>query len=263
MAFVSDTLGIPIIDSASAVSEGTSLERGYEQRDRVVDPEGGFCKPFTIQKLSRQEIKERFEEQERTKTRIFDVLEQASIPPPFQYSFSNCWANGAKDAIGVAEFLMGRPWVNLSATSASALIKNGRDVGGWGIELLRFAAEHGIAEEKYWPNNSIDRRKYDTAESRASRETHKIDPNGWLDLPQGDWDAVFTCVALGLPGCIAHMRWKHLTGSWVAGGFASNGERMLLVRNSGYGRNNQGLSWIKESFDDPDEALAVQVVTAA
>jgi hypothetical protein len=153
--------------------------------------------------------------------------------------------------------------VPLSAASGSAIIKKGSDVGGWGIELLKYAASDGLAEQKYWPNNSIDRKKYDTAESRASRATHKIDPQGWLDLPQGSWDAVFTCIALGFPGCLAHLEWQHLVGSWVAGGIASNGELMVLCRNSGLGRDNTGHCWIKESFGRPDEALAVQVVTAA
>lgn len=262
MPFASDTMGHPVIDSAqaAAVAVGMNEFKGYEQRDRVVDPEGGFAKPMTFPKLSRQEIRERFEEQERKKTRLYDLLQQEKIPAPYQYRFSNCWANGSKDAIAVAEFLMGRPFVSLSATSASALIKNGRDVGGWGIELLKFAAEHGLAEEKYWPNNSIDRRKYDTAESRASRETHKIDPNGWIDVPKGDWDAVLTCTAIKFPGCFAFMEVQHLMGSIVAGGIAKNGEFMVLTRNSGYLRDSTGHTWIKESIGDVDEALFVQTV---
>lgn len=262
MSFVSDTMGIQIIEAPSDVPAGSGFS-GYEQRDRVVDPEGGFAKPMTIPLLSRQEIKERFIEQEKTKSRIYDVLEQGKVPPSFQYSFSNCWAHGGTDTISVAEFLMGRPYVPLSATSASAIIKNGSDSGGWGIELLKFAASDGLAEQKYWPNDSINRKKYDTAESRASRATHKIDPKGWLDLPEGDWMSVFTCVALGFPGCIAHMEWRHLVGSWVAGGIAPSGELMLLCRNSGLGRDKTGHTWIKESFGRPDEALAVQVVTGA
>lgn len=263
MAFASDTMGIPIISEPSDVRDVGTGMRGYEQRDRAVDPEGGFAKPMTFPRLSRQEIKERFIEQERTKSRLFDVLQQGNVPPMYQYSFSNCWANGATDSISVAEVLSGRPYVPLSATSGSALIKDGRDEGGWGIQLLKFAAIDGLSEQKYWPNNSIDRKKYDTPESRASRATHKIDPNGWLDLPKDDWDAVFTCVALGFPGSLAHMEWQHLVGSWVAGGIASNGELMVLCRNSGFGRDKTGHSWIKESFGLPDEALAVQVALAA
>jgi hypothetical protein len=258
--FVTDTMGHAVIEAPDDIQSGANEMRGYEQRDRAVDPTGGFAKPFTLPVMSRQEIKERFEEQERTKSRIYDVLQREKVPPLFQYSFSNCWANGPVDCIQVSEVLMGRGYTPLSAPSASSPIKNGRDVGGWGIECVKFAASQGIAEQKYWPANSLDRKEYDTPESRASRATHKIGADGWLDLPEGDWMAVFTCVALGLPGSLAHMEWQHLVGSWVAGGIASNGELMVLCRNSGYGRDSTGHSWIRESFGRPDEALAINVV---
>lgn len=259
MSFVSDTMGIPVIDTPVAVPNAHEY-RGYEQRDRTVDPEGGFAKPFTLPKFSRQEIKERFEEQERTKTRVFDVLQQGQIKPLHQGNTPFCWANGVTDCVQVSRFLSGAPFVPLSPASVAGPIKNYRYQGGWGIQAVKYGAEHGWCPQSMWPPNVADR-KYDTDASRAERRKYQIAPDGWLDLPEGDWDAVFTCVALGYLGSLAHMEWQHLVGSWVAGGIHSSGELMVLCRNSGYGRDSTGHSWIRESFGKPDEALAIQVVT--
>jgi hypothetical protein len=259
MSFVSETMGIPVIEAPSDVVVGEAFERGYEQRDRVVDPEGGFAKPMTFPKLSRQEIKERFIEQERTKTRVYDVMQQAGVKPLNQGQTNFCWANGPTDCVQVARVLMGAPHVALSAASIACVVKNYRNEGGWGIQATKCLAEMGAVPQSLWPNAKIDR-NLDTPESRAERAKYRVASEGWLDLPKDDWDAIFTLVALQQPGCVAHMEWQHLTGSWVAGGIASNGELMILVRNSGFGRDSSGHSWIKESFGKPDEALAIQVV---
>jgi hypothetical protein len=262
VSFASELMGIPVIGAASDVGRDSSMfGQGYEQRDRAVDPEGGFAKPMTFPKLSRQEIKERFIEQERTKTRVYDTMQHVGVKPLDQGRTNFCWANGPTDCVQVARVLMGAPHVALSAASIAGPIKNYGNVGGWGIQATKYLAEHGAVPQSLWPNAKIDR-NLDTPESRAQRIKYRVAADGWLDLPKDDWDAVFTCVALKFPGSIAHMEWSHLTGSWVAGGIASNGELMILVRNSGYGRDNTGHSWIRESFGKPDEALAIQVVTA-
>ena len=269
MSFVSDLMGIT---EASATLPSGSGVAGYEQRDRTVDPEGGFAKPFTIPVLSRQEIKERFEEQERKAkegkgSRIYDVMQQAGVQPMNQGYTNLCWAHGPTDCVQVARVLMGAPHVPLSAASVAGPVtkyanRNGSPagIGGWGIQAVKYGAQHGWVPQSMWPNIALDP-KLDTDATRAERVKYRIAPEGWIDLPPNDWMSVFTCVALGYPGTLAHMEWKHLTGSWVAGGIASNGELMVLVRNSGHGRDKTGHSWIRESFGRPDEALAIQVVT--
>lgn len=260
MSFATDTMGIPVVSDPSDVSGSGGEFAGYEQRDRAVDPEAAFAKPMTFPVLSRQEIKERFIDAEKSKTRVFDVLQQAGVKPLHQGRTKYCWVNGVTDCVQVARVLMGAPHVPLSPASVGGPIKNYSNVGGWGIQAVKYGAQHGWCPQSLWPANEINR-KYDTDASRAERVKYRIAADGWLDLPANNWDVVFTCVALGLPGSLAHMEWSHLTGSWVAGGIAPNGELMVLVRNSGYGRDSTGHSWIKESFGLPDEALAVQVVT--
>jgi hypothetical protein len=259
MSFASDTMGIPIIDTPPSVANTFGF-RGYEQRDRTVDPEGGFAKPMTIPLLSRQEIKERAKDREQSKSRIFDIMAQAGVKPLNQGATPLCWCNGATDCVQIARVLSGAPHVPLSPASVAGPVKNWQLQGGWAIQAVKYGSEHGWVPQSMWPANDINK-KYDTDASRAERAKHAIAPDGWLDLPQGSWDAVFTCLVLGFPCTLAHMRWQHLVTA-IDVMILASGELAALCRNSGYGRDASGHSIVKESFDDPDEALAIQVVTA-
>lgn len=255
MSFVSNTMGIPF----STPAPSGTIARGYEQRDRTVDPEAAFAKPMTIPKLSRQEIKERAKDREQSKSRIFDIMAQAGVKPLNQGNTPYCWVNGPTDCIQVARVLMGAPHVPLSPASVGAPVKGYRAVGGWAIEALKYGCEHGWCPQSSWPANAIDR-KYDTEASRAERSKYAIAPDGWIDIPKDDWDAVFTCLVLGFPCTLAHLEWSHLVTA-IDVMILANGELAALCRNSGYGRDSSGHSIVKESFGLPDEALAIQVVT--
>lgn len=257
MSFVSDTMGIPVVSAPSDVQ--SSDFRGYEQRDRTVDPEGGFAKPMTIPLLSRQEIKERAKDREQSKSRIFDIMAMAGVKPLNQGSTPYCWINGLTDCVQIARVIAGAPHVPLSPASVGAPIKNYRAEGGWAIQGAKYGSEHGWCPQSLWPANAIDR-KYDTEASRAERAKYAIAPDGWIDLPQGSWDAVFTCLVLGLPCTLAHMEWSHLVTA-IDVMILPSGELAALCRNSGFGRDATGHSIVKESFGLPDEALAIQVVS--
>lgn len=259
MPNVSDLMNIPVLDSASMVPNAQE-ERGYEQRDRTIDPEGGFAKPYTGPVFTRQEIIDRALEKEAKKQRNFDILALAKVPPLHQSSTNYCWGNCACDAVQVRRVLSGSPHVPLSAASVCAPVKNYSNVGGWPLQALKYGAEHGWAPVANWPANAINR-KYDTAESRAARKPFKVAADGWLDLPPNEWLVVFTRLVLGDPVTLCHMEWSHaVLGIDVV---VLPGKQLgALCRNSGYGRDNTGHSIIKESFGLPDDALAIQVVTA-
>ena len=257
MSFASDTMGIPVIDTPADVQSNDM--RGYEQRDRSVDPTGGFAKPFTLKAMERQEIKERAEAKERNKERTFDIMAQRGVKPLNQGSTPFCWANGATDCVQIARVLSGAEHVPLSPASVAGPIKNYSYEGGWGIQAVKYGSEHGWCPQSLWPANEA-KKKYDTEESRAERQKYAIAPDGWLDLPEGDWMAVFTCLVLGFPCTLAHMEWQHLVTA-IDVVVLKNGELAALCRNSGYGRDSTGHSIVKESFGRPDEALAVQMVT--
>jgi hypothetical protein len=259
MSFASALMNIPVIDEAAPAASSDTVGRGYEQRDRVVDPEAGFARPFTIGVLSRQEIKERAKDREQSKSRIFDVMAQAGVKPLNQGQTPFCWCNGVTDCVQIGRVLAGSPHVPLSPASVCGPVKNYRYEGGWGIQAAKYGAEHGWCPVSMWPANEANK-KYDTEASRAERRKYQIAADGWIDLPEGDWDALFTCLVMGFPCSMAHMEWQHLVTA-IDVGIASNGELMALCRNSGFGRDSTGHCWVKESFGKPDEALAIQVVT--
>lgn len=258
MSFVSDLMGIPVIETPADVASSPDF-RGYEQRDRTVDPEGGFAKPYTGPVFDRQEIIERLKEREAKKTRVYDVMQQKGVKPLNQGNTNYCWCNSVVDAVQVARVLNGAGHVPLSAASVAAPIKSYRNEGGWGIQAMKYIAEHGACPQSLWPANAISK-QYDTAESRAAREPFKIAPDGWLDLPADAWEPLWTLVVLGFPCPMAHMEWSHEVLA-IDLGLSSKGTIQTLCRNSGYGRDSSGHSWVDEKFGRPDEALALQVVT--
>lgn len=267
MAFKSDLMGIPVATSPSAVPNADA-SRGYERRDYFEHPTGGtgYAAPFNIAVMPRPEIKERIEELERTKSRLFDLCEQKGVKPLDQGFTNTCWANGVTDAVMVARLAAGMEHVPLSSASVAGPATEfsnwrGRPagVGGWALQAAKYGQEHGWAPSSLWPNADLNPNR-DTPETRAAREPHKI--KGWLDLPQGSWEALWTCVLLGYACPVAHMEWRHLTDA-ITLGISSRGEIMTLVRNSGHGRDKTGHTWLPESFGRPDEAIAVRFVTAS
>lgn len=269
MPFVSDMMGIPVAESPADLPPG-DLPAGYEHRDYDADPSGqtGFAAPFTMPVFSRQEIKERIEELERTKSRLFDLVTQAGIPPLDQGYTNTCWANGAVDAAQVARAAAGLTYVPLSAGSVAGPATNYRNwnsrrgprgVGGWGLQATRYIAQHGIAPQSLWKNSDLNPAN-DTEEVRRERQKFKISPDGWLDLPRNQWEPLWTCVLLGYSCPVAHMEWAHLTNAFTLA-IDRRGRINTLVRNSGHGRDRTGHTWLPESFGLPDEALAVRLVT--
>lgn len=267
MPFVSDMMGIPVVEAPSAVPNAAAY-RGYESRDYSADPTGetGYAAPFNMPVFSRQEIKERIEELERTKSRLFDLLQQKQIPPLDQGYTNTCWANGVVDAVQVARAAAGYDHVPLSAGSVAGPATNYRNwrgspagVGGWGLQATKHIVPNGIAPQSLWKNSSLNPDN-DTPEVREARQAFKISAEGWLDLPQGQWEPLWTCVLLGFSCPVAHNEWQHLTNA-ITLAIDSRGRINTLVRNSGYGRDRTGHTWLPESFGTPDEILAIRLVT--
>lgn len=258
MSSASEMMGIPIIESPSDIPSQGEF-RGYEQRDRSIDPHGGFARPYTGKVFDRQEIIERLKEREAKKQRTYDRMLQAGVKPFHQSNTNYCWCNSVVDAVQVARALSGATHVPLSAASVAAPIKNYRNEGGWGIQAAKYIAEHGACPQSLWPANAIDR-KYDTEQSRDAREPFKINADGWLDLPTGVWEPLWTRLVLGDPCPMAHMEYSHEVLATDLG-LSSKGTIRVLCRNSGFGRDQQGFSWVDEKFGYPDEALAIQVAT--
>lgn len=162
--------------------------RGYHARDWRENPQGGawrgsksFPKELII---PRDEWDERIEEQERTKTRLSDLVLEAGLPCKDQASTNYCWINAPTHVaeINLIQQNQRKPdgsLVVLSPASVGCKVKSFRNQGGWGQEGLDYAIEHGWVTVEKWPANAINR-SYDTAE--AWEEAKKYKPTNFFDL---------------------------------------------------------------------------------
>ena len=106
----------------------------------------------------------------------------------------NCWAHSSASAILICRAIDNQPYVDLSAFSVAAPIKNYQNQGGWGAESLEWIAEKGIASSEFWPQRACDP-KYDTPEMRDNAKLHRF--TEWMDLETKE--QFITCLLLGMP----------------------------------------------------------------
>jgi hypothetical protein len=219
-----------------------------------------FSAKFSLPKIPRSEWPSRIEEMEKTKTRLSDTRQEQGIRPLDQNGTLYCWINAVVGALEVVRARMGEPYVKLSPASVGAPIKNYSNNGGWGGEGLSYIVKNGVSAVEYWPANAISR-KYDTAESRANRELHKI--TDWLDLPSRDFDAVMACLFRRIPVAVGLDWWGHeiyLLDPLVFGA-DDFGARFANSWGEKYG--DKGLNTLHESKLRPNDACAILVPNAA
>lgn len=162
--------------------------RGYVARDYRENPLGQSWRgagvfPAELE-IPRDNWEELVEEQERTKTRLSDLILGVGLPCKDQNGTNYCWINAPThvaeiNCVQQNQRMPNGSLVILSPASVGAKIKNFRNQGGWGQEGLDYAVQHGFVPVGKWPANAIDRR-YDTAEAWA--EAAKFKPTNWFDL---------------------------------------------------------------------------------
>jgi hypothetical protein len=118
-----------------------------------------------------------------------------------------CWGNGPTQAYKIWRAASGLPPVNLCAASGCAIIKNYRNVGGWGSQFFTFLHEKGICSEEFWPQNYFQNSRYDNEASRADRENYRL--TEYWDFEPRDIEAVVSSLLLGLPGAAGLNWWSH------------------------------------------------------
>ena len=260
--FESDLMGIHVVEHPSA-TPNAHFCRGLEPRDFAADPIGGtgYARPMPFPVWDRAQIIAEIERQERNKETIFDTCQAAGLKPLDQGYTNTCWFYAVVDAIRVRRAQIGVKNPLLSVASGVGPLTNyanarGRpaSVGGYGLQAVKFIAKHGLVTDDKWPSLAFDP-KYDTPEVQSIRAENQIDD--WLDLDL-QWRAVWTCNLLGYPCPVALPTWRHEVNAIRPGlqGTGSQRRIVTLVRNTGYGRDSNGYSWIPESWP-LGEALAI------
>lgn len=256
----------PLINSQTPVDAAIlavppGLSKGRVPRDRAAVPTGSmpFARAFDLPIIPRSEWPDRIADMERTKSRLSDICTQAGIPPLNQNGTNYCWAHGPVTGLEIMRAVNGLPYVNLSAASVAAPIKNGANQGGWGGDALEYMVSHGVATAEFWPLNSRSMSLNSKPEVIASREKHKV--TEWLDLSNRNFDQLMTCLLLRIPVAVGYNWWSHEV--CAVDPVYDGGKFQVRIRNSWGNWGDNGYGLLSESKATPDDACAAIVSFAS
>lgn len=255
-----DLTRMPIIDSDDhPLCDPNGFGRGRLDRPADVGFSSGI-KQFDLPLIPRSEWAERIRDLEKSQARIPDLCDALGLKVKNQESTNYCWINAPTHALEILRVMQGEPYVELSPASVGAKIKNFHNVGGWGTEGLQYLVDHGAVPASMWPCNAIDRR-YDQPAADAERSKYRVQE--WLDLPANNFDAVMTCLLLGLPVPIGLGWWSHEVTAVAPVKFDGNDNYGVIFDNSWdsqWGTNGRGV--LTERKATPDDAVAPISVVA-
>jgi len=269
---------IPIIDTESTTSEEMLYPEGATfglvPRDYSTDPEAMFSPPSDMVLIPESEWDARFDEQEELKSSLEHIyLSGPNGTPAFinlnQNGHGYCWFYSVTHSVMMDRLRRNLPLVRLSGHSGAAIIKRGRDEGGWCGLAAKFAREHGIAPEgsgpNQWPVHSRDLR-HDTPAMRAEMAKYKLDEE-FVDLTRSVYDQNLTRAQLAttgfnnIPGPGDYNWWRHSVCRmrWVR---VERGNWGQLILNSWPGWGRHGLGVLIGNKAVSNGALAIRSTAA-
>jgi hypothetical protein len=259
VSFFSNTYGQTVYGqhNSSAILEApTGYSKGLVERDFQAAPAGSYAGLPEFPRsmlIPRSEWRERCEQLERTGSLVTQKLRRLNIPPKDQNGTSWCWGNCVVGAMETARALAGLPYVSFSPASVCGPVKGYRNVGGWMAEAAEYIIPNGVATTAVWPDNA-NNRSYDNAETREVRKAHKIQVA--YDLPNKNFDAMFSCLLLGKTCPIGLLWWGHAIEAvdplYTPSGFA------VRIRNSWGARwEDGGYGILSEDRCTPDDGLVI------
>jgi hypothetical protein len=271
---------IPIIDvdhpdgEAADMLHPKGVSFGLVERDYSQFPEPMFAPPSDMKIIPESEWDARFDEQERTQSSLEHIyLSGPNGTPAFmnldQGTEGYCWIYSVGHSVMIDRLRRNLPPVRLNPHSAGAIIKRGRNEGGWCGEGADFVTKNGIAPEGtgpgQWPRHSRDLR-HDTPAMRTSMARYKIDEQ-WVDLTRQVWSRnltmaqIATCGFNNIPGPGDYNWWRHSVCRlrWVR---IERGSWGQLILNSWRGWGRHGLGVLRGNQAIANGALGVRSTTA-
>lgn len=246
---------------------------GATPRDYSAQPAEAFAPPADMPLIPESEWDARYDEQEARQSSL-EHLYLRSGGPAFvnldQNGHGYCWSYSTGHAIMMLRLAMNLPPVRLNPHATAAIIKRGRDEGGWCGLSAQFAREHGYAVEGtgpgQWPLHSRDLR-HDTPELRANMALHKVTED-WVDLQRDVYDQnltraqLATCLLNGTPCPNDFSWWGHSVCAirWVR---IEKGSWGQLILNSWKGWGRHGLGVIQGDRTRTMGAVAARVTGAS
>jgi hypothetical protein len=250
----------------------TELSTGCIERDYNVDPVAMGDSPAAMQLIDPSEDDARYEEQEATESSLLHLFLRGD-KPAFELLDQNghgyCWAYSTGHTIMLDRLKQNLPLVRINPHATAAIIKGGRDEGGWCGLSMKWARENGYALQGNgpgeWPLHSRNL-KYDTPELRANMAKYKAEED-WYDLGRQEWDQHLsnrqsaTCGFMNIPTAKDYNKYGHSMAG-LSRVRISAGEWGDVILNSWVGFGYFGLCVIPDSTTRPNNAVALRASTA-
>lgn len=268
---------IPIIDTevpATDLSHPRDVKFGMIPRDYRVDPPSMFAPPSEMELIPESEWDARYDEQEELQSSLEHIyLSGPNGTPRFinldQNGDGYCWFYSTAQSMMVDRLRRNLPLVRFNPHAGAAIVKGGRDEGGWCGLSAKFAREVGMAEEGtgpgQWPLHSRNL-KYDTPELRAAMAKYKVEEE-WTDLTKAVYDQnltmaqVATCGFNNIPGPGDYNWWSHSVCRlrWVR---IERGAWGQLILNSWKNWGRYGLAVLRGSQAICNGGLAIRLTSS-
>lgn len=270
---------IPILDVDHPTDEMTDMLHpkgatfGMEERDYELYPEAMFAPPSEMQIIPESEWDARYDEQEEQQSSLEHIyLSGPNGTPAFtcldQNGHSYCWAYSTGHSIMIDRLRRNLAPVRLNPHATAAIIKKGRDEGGWCGLSAEFARDIGYAVEGtgpgQWPLHSRDLR-YDTPALRTEMAKYRTEEE-WTDLTRNVYDQnltraqVATCGFNNIPGPRDYNWWRHSVCGirWVR---IERGSWGQLILNSWPDWGRHGLAVLAGSKATCNGGLAIRLTS--
>lgn len=275
---------IPIIDDATSESDIYEAMRDRElagdipymtgliPRDYAEFPRTMFDPPSQIKTYSESEWDALYDEEEELQSSLEHLYLQGRDQPVFvnldQNGDGYCWAYSTGHAIMLERLRANQPLIRINPHATAAIIKRGRNEGGWCGLSGAWATEHGYAVQGTgpgeWPEHSRDL-KHDTPALRAAMKLHRVEEN-WIDLSADVYDRKLsklqyaTALFMRHPCPSDYNHWGHSVCAmrWVRIERGSWGE---LILNSWKGWGRFGLAVMRGSKSFPNSSISIRTTT--
>jgi hypothetical protein len=234
----------------------------------LVEPPAGKGKemsapPSEIKLITQSEWSDRIKEKEAKKSRMKDIGHYIENINQGQVGY--CWAHSNAHCVAFNRAVSNQPYIALSAYMVAAIIKKGRDEGGWCGLSAQFLGEYGIAPEGdgpgHWPLHARNTGR-DTPAVRAEMAKYRSNET-WIDLTTQVYNRNLTAAQLasclfGNNPCAVDFNWWGHSVCAVrlvrveAGGYG------LLILNSWKGWGRHGLAVLRGDKAVPDGAVCIR-----
>lgn len=257
-------------------ASGRAVGYGYVPRDFCAMPDNTFeSLPSEIELYSASDLDALYDEQEANQSSLEHMyLSGPGGAPAFvnldQDGDGYCWSYSGGHSLMMTRLRDRQPVVRLNPHSVAAIIKGGRDEGGWCGLSAKFIRESGMAEEGtgpgQWPLHSRSLSN-DNPTTRAAMTKYMVTED-YVDLAKSVYDQnlteqqLWTCLFNNLPCQVDFNWWGHSVCAirWVR---VSAGSWGLLILNSWKGWGRHGLGVLEGSKRRPDGAVCTRVAKAA